>query len=186
MKNYYELLEVNPKASKEVIKKVFKYKIKQNHPDLFTGDEKIVAEEKVKDLNIAYEILSDDEKRKNYDLEIKNEYESEYTNIIENLKNENTFLKEKLMASQNIINQFLMQNEENYSNYNNYSNEKQNNTTLTSNNKTIYYKKNSKISGLKNLFFKLMLTAIIILLGITIIINLFLRPLAFSIFGLIY
>ena len=40
MKNYYEILEVNPKASDEIIKKIYKIKIKKNHPDLFQGEEK--------------------------------------------------------------------------------------------------------------------------------------------------
>ena len=47
MENYYEILEVNEKASIEIIKKVFKIHIKKNHPDLFTGKEKLEAEEKV-------------------------------------------------------------------------------------------------------------------------------------------
>ena len=64
MKNYYEILEVNPKASDEIIKKVYKIKVKQNHPDLFQGDEKTKAEEITKELTEAYNILSDSEKRK--------------------------------------------------------------------------------------------------------------------------
>ena len=48
MKNYYEILEVNPKASEDIINKVYKIKVKKNHPDLFQGEEKKKAEEKTK------------------------------------------------------------------------------------------------------------------------------------------
>ena len=37
MKNYYEILEVNKKASKEVIEKAYKVLVKKYHPDLYTG-----------------------------------------------------------------------------------------------------------------------------------------------------
>lgn len=48
MKNYYEILEVNEKASKEVIEKVYKVLAKKYHPDLQrTPEEKEKAEEKI-------------------------------------------------------------------------------------------------------------------------------------------
>jgi len=53
MKNYYDILEVSRKASKETINKIFKIHMKANHPDLFQGDEKIKAEEKSKELTEA-------------------------------------------------------------------------------------------------------------------------------------
>ena len=40
MKNYYELLEVNPKASSEIIEKAYKVLIKQCHPDLYVEKKK--------------------------------------------------------------------------------------------------------------------------------------------------
>lgn len=71
MKNYYEILEVNEKASKEVIEKVYKVLAKKYHPDLQrTPEEKEKAEEKMKEINEAYSILSDTEKRRKYDLEL--------------------------------------------------------------------------------------------------------------------
>ena len=48
MKNYYDVLEVSRKASKDTINKIFKIHMKANHPDLFQGEEKIKAEEKSK------------------------------------------------------------------------------------------------------------------------------------------
>lgn len=67
MKNYYEILEVSENASKEVIDKAYKVLAKKYHPDLQEEKNKKSAEEKIKSLNEAYEILSNPEKRKTYD-----------------------------------------------------------------------------------------------------------------------
>lgn len=88
-KNYYEILEVDKKASSEIIKKSYSTLAKKYHPDLQPEDMKQVAEEKFKLINEAYEVLSDPEKRKNYDASLseniisKEEYDSIY---MENLK----------------------------------------------------------------------------------------------------
>ncbi len=76
MVNYYEILEVSEKASKEVIEKAYKALAKKYHPDL-NQDNKKEAEQKMKQLNEAYEVLISDEKRANYDsiLEKKRELE---------------------------------------------------------------------------------------------------------------
>lgn len=66
MLNYYEILEVSEKASKEVIEKAYKALAKKYHPDL-NKDTKKDAESKMKELNEAFEVLSDDNKRANYD-----------------------------------------------------------------------------------------------------------------------
>lgn len=65
MKNPYELLEVDTNASVTEIKKSYRKKAKQYHPDLNPGDEE--AAEHFKELSEAYAILSDDEKRRKYD-----------------------------------------------------------------------------------------------------------------------
>ena len=68
MKNYYEILEINEKASQEIIDKVYKVLIKKYHPDLQENSEiKTKYEEKIKEINEAYEILSNPEKRNEYD-----------------------------------------------------------------------------------------------------------------------
>lgn len=72
MKNYYDELEVSKTASKEVIQKVYKVLAKKYHPDTTNEADKQLAEEKFKAISEAYETLSDDEKRKNYDLELEN------------------------------------------------------------------------------------------------------------------
>ena len=74
MKNYYEILEVNKKASQETISKVYKFLAKKNHPDA-NPDNKQEAEEKFKEISEAYEILSNEEKRKEYDEEL-HDYEA--------------------------------------------------------------------------------------------------------------
>ncbi len=64
-KDYYQILGVDRKASKDEIAKAFKKLARTYHPDLNPGDTK--AEEKFKELNEAYEVLKDPEKRKMYD-----------------------------------------------------------------------------------------------------------------------
>lgn len=73
MKNYYEILEVNSKASKEVIEKAYKVLIKKYHPDLYTGEKQQYAEKKTKEINEAYNILSDEFLKEQYDNEIYNQ-----------------------------------------------------------------------------------------------------------------
>lgn len=61
-KNYYETLGVNKDASKEEIKKAFHKLAHKHHPDKNNGDDK-----KFKEVNEAYQVLSDDKKRSSYD-----------------------------------------------------------------------------------------------------------------------
>jgi len=65
--NYYELLEVSPAASIEVIKNAYKTLAKKYHPDAYDGD-KIFAEKKMKVLNEAISVLEDEEKRREYNM----------------------------------------------------------------------------------------------------------------------
>ena len=67
MKDYYEILEVNKKASKEVIDKAYKVLAKKYHPDLQQEDKKSLAHKKMQEVNEAYEVLSDEIKRREYD-----------------------------------------------------------------------------------------------------------------------
>ncbi len=65
-RNYYQILEVSRSASVDQIKKAYRQLARRYHPDVNPGDK--VAEEKFKDINEAYDILSDENKRSQYDL----------------------------------------------------------------------------------------------------------------------
>lgn len=92
MKDYYEILEVSKNASQEIIEKAYKVLAKKYHPDLQEEQNKKIAEEKMKLINEAYEILSDDNKRKEYNIELENEkrrIEDSNTNNYNVINNEN-------------------------------------------------------------------------------------------------
>jgi len=65
MKDFYNILGVNRNASVSEIKKAYYTKAKKYHPDVSNGDKKL--EEKFKDASFAYEVLSDPNKKKQYD-----------------------------------------------------------------------------------------------------------------------
>ena len=96
--NYYDILEISKSASPEIIEKAYRTLTKKYHPDLCENNLKIKHEEKMKKINEAYEILSNLEKRKKYDLFLKNneisieDYNKLYNENI-NLKNEINYLK---------------------------------------------------------------------------------------------
>ena len=64
-RDYYKTLGVAKTATAEEIKKAFRKLARQHHPDL--AKDKKAAEEKFKEINEAYEVLGDAEKRKKYD-----------------------------------------------------------------------------------------------------------------------
>lgn len=66
VKDYYEILNVSRDASQDEIKSSFRKLAKKYHPDLNPNDKE--AEQRFKEINQAYEILSDPEKRKRYDM----------------------------------------------------------------------------------------------------------------------
>jgi DnaJ-class molecular chaperone len=64
-KDYYKVLGVAKNASADDIKKAFRKLARKYHPDVNPGDKR--SEEKFKEVNEAYEVLSDAEKRRKYD-----------------------------------------------------------------------------------------------------------------------
>ena len=162
--NYYDILEVSKNASPEIIEKAYKTLVKKYHPDLQKDEDKNKYEEKIKKINEAYNILSDSEKRKKYDLNLKNteisinDYNSLYQENI-NLKNNLNILKEKL----NSLNNFQNNYEKNNLNYNNLENKK-NNYSENFNTKNNF--KLNKLFNLKKRFKDLLALIITILIFI--------------------
>ncbi len=65
--DYYEVLNVPRTATEKEIKQAYRKLAREHHPDLHQNEAKAKAEEKFKQINEAYEVLSDAEKRSKYD-----------------------------------------------------------------------------------------------------------------------
>lgn len=68
-KNYYEILGIQPTATPEEIRKAYREKMKENHPDIHQDSDTYT--ERAKLINEAYSTLKDPEKRKQYDRKVK-------------------------------------------------------------------------------------------------------------------
>lgn len=81
MKNYYEELEVSRNASDEVISRAYKVLAKKYHPDT-TTENKQLAEERFKRISEAYEVLSNEQKRAEYNKTLQPEITADRFNKI--------------------------------------------------------------------------------------------------------
>ncbi len=69
--HYYDLLEVSPTASTEVIKAAYRQLALKHHPDRQeTPEARAQAEKRMQAINEAYEVLSDEERRATYDRQV--------------------------------------------------------------------------------------------------------------------
>ncbi len=66
--DYYKILEIEKTATEIEIKKAYRKLAMKYHPDRAPSDKKLEYEEKFKQINEAYSVLSDSEKRKQYDM----------------------------------------------------------------------------------------------------------------------
>ena len=94
MKNYYEILDVDRHASQEVIEKAYRALAKKYHPALQQGAKQQEYAEKMKIINQAYDVLSDDIKRQQYDQQLESEEISKEQH--ERIMRENYELKQQI------------------------------------------------------------------------------------------
>lgn len=66
--NYYDTLEITPTASQAEIKKAYRRLAKQFHPD---SNQETASHDRIAEINIAYEILSDPQQRQSYDRQLE-------------------------------------------------------------------------------------------------------------------
>ena len=107
-KNYYEILEVDKNASPEIIEKAYKTLAKKYHPDVQSEENKEQSEEIFKQINEAYETLSDTIKREEYNKTLFLTFVK--IDDFNNLKKENNYLKNQNIKLQNLLNNNINNN----------------------------------------------------------------------------
>ncbi len=159
-KDYYAILQVNYNASPEIIDKSYKVLAKKYHPDLQNDINKDKYTELFKEINEAYEILSNIKTRQEYDIHFSNSKISE--NDFNKVLAENRMLKEELNNIMHNINTSKQSNRAPNQNTNNINSSKQQYTNNTQSNyqenldairQQAYY--DSYITDLKNRGYKI-------------------------------
>ena len=160
MKTFYELLEVDKNASDETIKTVYKSLVKKYHPDLKDGQEKIQAEDQIKKINEAYDVLSDPIKRHEYDQTLTNESisQEQYASIL----NENINLKRELNIYRNRFNSAYGNYYQDYNHDSSDTYQSQNISQSDLNIKNIFNHLSSSIKNILTLFITLLIIFILI------------------------
>ena len=117
-KNYYQILQIDKEASQDIIEKAYKTLAKKYHPDLQAEENKKHAENILKKINEAYEVLSNPSKREAYNKTIEQSTisQEQYKEII----HQNEYLKNKLKNNSSVQNS----NSNNNLNFENYYNKK--------------------------------------------------------------
>lgn len=128
-KNYYKILEIDKDASQEIIKKAYTTLAKKYHPDLQEGSQKSIFEEKLKLINEAYEVLSNEEKRKQYDIQL-----SHIEPDADSLLNENSILRDELNKYKNNPTNVYQTRNSSYSNNTNNNNTNNNHNNINNSN----------------------------------------------------
>jgi len=108
MKDYYDILEVSRKASKEVIDRAYKVLIKKNHPDKHIPDLEKQFEKNVKEINEAYEVLSNDFLREQYDKALLEEEYNAKRNTQEVKQNKNSNQQTSNQKTQEVTTEYGM------------------------------------------------------------------------------
>lgn len=99
MSNYYEILGIDETASADIIKNAYRDMAKKYHPDVCKESD---AEDKIKQINEAYETLGDEEKRRQYDFQQKNP-SGDWRNLFHNTTIHNPFTRvERIMPNSHI------------------------------------------------------------------------------------
>ena len=101
--SYYDVLKVSKTANEKEIKKAYKLLVKQYHPDIYEGS-KEYAEKKIKEINEAYDVLSNKDKRKKYDDTLHEIDEETVKHDLENFTKNNTYSSTKNDYYENLYN----------------------------------------------------------------------------------
>ena len=109
MKNYYEILEVNQKASEEMIERAYKILVKKYHPDIYVQEPGKVEQYKIHEINEAYEVLSNQILRDRYNRELE---ELEYEKFLNRKKiyNQETYKNDETYEKEEMDNEYKEQN----------------------------------------------------------------------------
>ena len=172
--NHYEKLGVSKNASQKEIKDAYKKLVKKYHPDIYPGD-KSFAEKKIKEINLAYDILSDKDSKKAYDDELNPETKYGYTppkyNNPESYSYHNNY-KTTYKNTYNTYDEF-----ESYKRYSKYHRSKTPNSNYTGKNSIHDEFSNNIINSVNKLTFKnkIIILLIVILIYCCFLISTFLK-----------
>lgn len=73
MKDYYQILQVHPEASQEVMNGAYRSLVKQFHPDKFHTHRKDAMNAKMREINEAYQVLSNPSTRAEFDRDYRHQ-----------------------------------------------------------------------------------------------------------------